>query len=774
MPSSGSGSSFRHHASHWGAFSSEVRDGAIVGVRPFEKDGEPSSYLKSMPDAVYSKSRIAKPVVRKGWLENGPGGNRDKRGAEPFVTVSWDTAFDLVANELERVKRDHGNEAIMAGSYGWASAGKFHHARSQLKRFMNCFGGFTDQVGNYSIAAGGVIMPHIVGTVSSAAVGTSWATIAERTKLMVCFGGLPTSNAQSAPGGVGAHTTSEWIQKAHNNGCEFVSVSPIRGDAPKSVESEWMSLRPNTDVAIMLAIAYVLSTESLHDRDFLNRYSVGYDQFESYVWGKTDGQPKTPQWASEISGVDADSIRSLARRMAAGRTMITCAFSLQRGDHGEQPYWMTVVLAAMLGQVGLPGGGFSMGYGSAGTNWDPLSGVGVPFIHAGRNPIKSYIPCARISDMLLHPGETYQFNGTDRVYPDIKLVYWSGGNPFHHHQDINKLLRAWQVPDTIIVNEPWWTATARHADIVLPATTTLERNDLTSSPGDRFIMAMHKAVEPVGDALNDFDIFHGIAKKLGIADAFDEGLDENGWIRSLYDEGLQFAIKQGIELPDFDTFWKQGYAEVPAPAKPFVLFEDFRNNPEARPLHTPSGKIEIFSDKIASFEYDDCPGHSIWQEPAEWLGAELAEQYPLHMISNQPRARLHSQMDQGSVSKDAKINGREPIIINRQDAINRGVRDGDTVRVFNDRGELLAGVVTSEAILPGVVALSTGAWYDPLEPGKLGSLDVHGNPNVLTLDKGTSKLAQGPISHSALVEVERYDNTLPPITVHSQPTIIEP
>ena len=701
---------YRHHTSHWGAFTAEVQDGKLVGVTPFEKDSDPSIFLKSIPDAVHSEARIAGPVVRKGWLENGPGRNREKRGAEPFVAVSWDKALDLVADELRRVKRDFGNESIMAGSYGWASAGKFHHARTQLHRFMNCFGGFTGQIGTYSAAAATTIMPHVVGTATAALAGTSSASIADNAKLLVCFGGLPLGNMQSAVGGVGDHNTQSWLREARANGCEFASISPMREDMAEFVQADWLHPRPNTDVAVMLALAHVLAAESLHDKSFLASHCVGYDRFERYVLGETDGQPKTPEWAAAISGIDADAIRSLARRMAATRTMLTCTYSLQRGDHGEQPFWMVVVLAAMLGQIGLPGGGFAMGYGSIGVNRNSARDLSVPSLPTGRNLADSSIPVARISDMLLHPGEPYQFDGMDRTYPDIKVVYWSGGNPFHHHQDLNRLIRAWQQPDTVIVNEPWWTATARHADIVLPATTSLERNDLSASAGDRFVMAMQQSVAPVGEARNDFDIFLGLAKRLGIADAFDEGQDEEAWIRHLYDQTHQFAAQRGVELPGFDAFWEQGFAEIPPPAKPFVMFDDFRSDPEEHPLRTPSGKVEIFSEKIAGFEYDDCPGHPVWQEPAEWLGAEAAKRYPLHMISNQPNTRIHSQMDQGRASRDTKIRGREPITISPDDAAARGLADGDIARVFNDRGATLAGVRVSDGILPGVVALRASHW----------------------------------------------------------------
>ena len=244
--------------------------------------------------------------------------------------------------------------------------------------------------------------------------------------------------------------------------------------------------------------------------------------------GETDGQPKDADWAAAITGVPAETIRGLARRMAATRTMITASWVLQRAHHGEQPYWAMILLASALGQIGLPGGGFGFGYGSGAGIGDPPLSFAAPAMDGIKNPINVTIPAARISDCLLHPGEPFDFNGKRGNYPDIRLVYWAGGNPFHHHQDTNKLRRAWQKPETIVVHEPWWTATARHADIVLPATTSLERNDIGGARRDKFIIAMHQAVEPVGEARNDFDIFSALAQRLGIADAYTQGPRREG------------------------------------------------------------------------------------------------------------------------------------------------------------------------------------------------------------------------------------------------------
>jgi biotin/methionine sulfoxide reductase len=331
------------------------------------------------------------------------------------------------------------------------------------------------------------------------------------------------------------------------------------------------------------------------------------------------------------------------------------------------------------------------------------------------------------------------------------------------------MVAAFQRPDTIVVHEPWWTPMARNADVVLPATTSLERNDIGASSRDRFLVKMEQAIEPVGEARNDFDIFAALAQRFGTVDAFSEGRDEMGWLRYLYDTTQEAARGAGVELPAFDAFWDTGHAEVAPPTEPYVMFADFRADPQANALKTPSGKIEIFSQTIEGFGYDDCPGHPMWLEPAEWLGADAAADYPLHILSNQPRSRLHSQLDCAEVSRATKIKGREPVWINTADAAARGINEGDVVRLFNDRGALLAGALVTDAMRPGVLQLPTGAWYDPLEPGVPGTLDVHGNPNVVTLDKGTSRLAQGPVAQTALVQVERFEGPLPDIKVFAPP-----
>src|SRR5262245_2280655 len=762
-------SRFVPHHSHWGAFQAEVSDGRVVGVQPFARDPDPSPLLEAIPQAVHSPTRIARPMVREGYLARGPE-SRAGRGHERFVPVTWERALDLVATELARVKQQHGHAALMGGSAGWGSAGIFHDARTQTRRFFAAFGGFTDQDSNYSFGAALKFLPHVLGSAQSVTGPlTSWSSIVRHGKLVVLFGGANPKNMQVAKGGCGEHSVGGWMTALARAGVEVVIVSPVRDDGPAAAKPTWVPIRPNTDTAMLLALTHTLVADGLHNQDFLARHCTGFERVLPYLMGERDGQPKDAAWAEPITGVPADTIRSLARRMAATRTMISASWSLQRADHGEQVYWAVILLAAALGQIGLPGGGFGFGYGSAAGIADAPLALGPPAMETLSNPLGRAIPAARIADCLLNPGARYDYNGKSETYPDIRLVYWAGGNPFHHHQDINRLRRAWQKPETVIVHEPWWTATARHADIVLPATTTLERNDIGASHRDAYVIAMQQAIAPVGEAKNDFAIFSVLAQRLGCEAAYTEGRDEMAWLRHLYDRWRE-RLRTNADVPDFDGFWSAGFLELPRRADEYVMLAEFRADPQLKRLATPSGRIELYSERIAGFGYDDCPAHPTWLEPAEWLGAAGA--FRLHLVSSQPRERLHSQMDMGPVSARGKVAGREAVAINPADAKKRGIVDGDVVRLFNARGACLAGAVVTDAVAPGVVRLSCGAWYDPADAGEAATC-THGNANVLTRDQGTSRLGQGPSSATVLVEVERYTGAVPPVRAFEPPLLAE-
>jgi len=748
----------RATSSHWGAFKVTTRDGRITAVSPFEADSDPPQISAVLPEAVHHRSRVARPAVRRGWLEGGPERARDKRGADGFVELPWDEALDIAATELARVQKIYGNQAIFGGSYGWASAGCFHHAPSQLHRFLNSFGGFVSSFGSYSTAAAQAIMPHVLGMnflKLMYASQNAWPMIAANTETLVMFGGINPKNSQVSMGGVTRHETAGWFKEFTGRGMRLFNVSPQITDTPRP--NDWLAIIPGTDTALMLGLAHALVGSDSVDREFLERCTVGYDRFQAYLLGETDSQPKTPEWAAGICGVPAKTIYDLAQRMATTRTLITVAWSLQRAQNGEQPFWMSATLAAMLGQIGLPGGGVGYGYGAIGGVGVPIKRLSRPAFPRGHNPISDFIPVARIADMLLNPGVAYDFNGQQRCYPDIRLVYWCGGNPFHHHQDLNRLTEAWKRPETIIVHEPWWTATARRADIVFPATTPYEREDIGRGATDPFLFHMPGLIPPVGGARDDYDIFSALASRLGIGASFTEKRDSQGWLRHLYEGFRQEGTAAGVAIPDYDTLCNQNWVELPISGDEHarIPFEAFRVDPDSAPLETPSGRIEIFSKTIDDFGYAECPGHPVWRAPDEWLGAELATNFPLHLVSPQPGDKLHSQLE----CAIADLPGARPVAvtISVRDAQQRDLSDGDLVRVFNSRGACLARAHLSAGIRDGVVALPTGAWH---EPGPDGT-DRQGNPNVLTRDQGTSRLGQGSSAHTTLVEIV-------PVTVDSE------
>ncbi len=758
----------RYTSSHWGIYEVIENGDGTFAQRPISDDPDPSDIGHDLNQESLQKLRVKQPAIRKSWLESGPGACPEKRGHEPFVEVSWGRALELVAGDLNRVRRDHGNQSIFAGSYGWASAGRFHHGQSQVHRFMNTIGGYIRHVNTYSLGAAHLIMGYIVAPMKSLmADHTSWDVMKEHTRMFVTFGGVPSKNTQVSPGGVRRHFTRGGMAGLRAAGVRIVNIGPVCDNLDDD-EAEWIPIRPNTDTAVMLGIAYVLLQEDLHDAEFLQRYCVGFDRFSRYLTGEDGTPPCTPEWAEGISGMPAERIVQLARDMAATRTMINMAWSLQRASHGEQPCWMIVTLAAMLGQIGLPGGGFGFGYGTTNALGSHYAAVPGPVFSQGRNPVEEFIPVARISDMLLKPGKEFEYEGGRHTYPDIRLVYWVGGNPYHHHQDLNRLERAWRKPETIVVHEQYWTATARRADIVLPASTVLERNDIGFANREGHLVAMRKAMPPIADARSDFDIFCGLAECMDVKDSFAEGLDELGWLRRMYDEAGERALKGGISLPSFDDFWEEGLIEIDEGAEAVVMLQSFRANPDLSPLPTPSGRIEIFSEKIESFGLADCRGHAMWFEPHEWLGGLKSGDERLHLLSDQPARRLHSQLDASAHSMAGKIRGREPVYMNPHDAEARNIRDGDIVELWNERGRCLAGAKLTDSIMPGVVRLSTGAWYDPDADGR----DKHGNPNVLTLDVGTSSFAQGSVAQSCLVHLSGPVEHPEPVTAFELPEIV--
>lgn len=457
--------------------------------------------------------------------------------------------------------------------------------------------------------------------------------------------------------------------------------------------------------------------------------------------------------------------------------MLYANWSLTRQEYGEQPFWMLITLAAMVGQIGLPGGGFGLWYSAVNNIGLERTDLKLAAMSQGQSPVQDFIPVAGISDMLLNPSADFTYNGTDHRYPDIKLVYWAGGNPLHHHQDLNRLRKAWAKPETIIVHEWCSNAHAKHADIVLPCTTSPERKDLLLSPRDPYQIWMEKVVEPPEGVLDNLEIFKRLARKLGFEQTFTEGRSQQDWLAFLQEVPREMNADLAEPLLGFDALKDAKYQYIPRPKEAFIMLEDFRQSPNAYPLNTPSGKTEVFSKTIAEFSFADCRGYPSWFEPRELLGGDTIR-HRLHLLSNQPKTKLHSQLDHGSVSQQAKIAGREPVAMHPEAVAARGLKSGDFVKVHNVRGSCICGLVVSAEVMANVIQLSTGAWYDPEYEATDKKVDdqlicKHGNPNVLTVDRGTSSRAQGPVAHSCLVEVSLFTGVLPEVSAHIPPMIAD-
>ncbi|MDU7868634.1 MAG: molybdopterin-dependent oxidoreductase, partial [Pantoea sp.] len=516
--------------------------------------------------------------------------------------------------------------------------------------------------------------------------GVSWEEIASHSDIVLAFGGLALKNSQVASGGLSEHTERDFMQQAARRGTRFISVSPLKSDLPDDARGEWLALRPGTDAAFMLGLLAVLIEEALTDEAFLARYCVGWPEMVAYLRGEEDGVVRDAHWAASICGVSHDVIRQFARQLHGKRVLVTVAHALQRAEHGEQPVWLGLVLAAALGQPGLPGGGYTYALGALGHYGKHHNLVSFPALPQGKNGIDRFIPVARIADMLLNPGTRFDYNGRQLRYPHIRLAYWAGGNPFHHHQDLARLRQAFCQLDTLIVHESAWTATARHADIVLPATMTLEREDIGGAPTDRHLIAMQPVAAPYAEARDDYTIFSELARRLGREEAFTEGRDARGWLQHHYHQLQQKLAAHQVSIPDFDTFWQQGVLTLPQLKDGGRMINAFRADPDAAPLPTPSGKIEIFSATIASFNYQNCPGHPVWREPQQKPTAD----HPFWLIANQPATRLHSQLDFGDFSLSGKRDGREVCSLNPQDAARLAIAEGDLIELYNDRGHVLA------------------------------------------------------------------------------------
>lgn len=705
---------------------------------------------RSMRRRVYNPDRLKYPMMRVG-----------KRGEGKFKRITWDEAFDLVADNLKRIVKEYGNESVYlnygTGTLGGTLAKSWPQNASLVTRLMNCYGGYLNHYNTYSTAQITTALPCTYG----GTLGNSTSDIAN-TKLLVCFGDNPAETKMSG-GGIIYHLAEA---RARSN-AKLIVIDPRYTDTAAGREDEWIPIRPGTDVALVSAIAYVLIKENMVDQEFLDKYCVGYDEktlpasapanghYKAYILGEgPDGVSKTPEWAASITGIPVDRIIKLAREIGSTKPcFITQGWGPQRHANGEMAARAVAMLPILTGNVGISGGNTG---GHSGSYWFPLAAM--PTL---TNPVKDSISVFLWTDAIERGPEMTAtkdgVRGTDKLKAPIKFIWNYAGNALiNQHSNINRtheILQDEKKCEMIVVIDTHMTASAKYADILLPGVTTSEQADLTPSyfAGNMgYLIFAEQVIKPLFECRTLYDTCQQIAKRLGVEEKFTEGKTEEDWLRHVY---AQTREKDPL-LPSFEDFRKQGIYKRKDPAGHFIAYKDFRDNPTANPLSTPSGKIEIYSEQLAKIastwelKQDEVihplPIHvstfNGWDDPKR-------AKYPLQLTGFHHKSRTHSTYGNVDVLQAA---ARQEVWINSIDASARGIKNGDRVRIFNEIGETHIEAKVTPRIIPGVTALAEGAWFAP--DGK--RIDQAGSINMLTTLR-SSPLAKGNPQHTNLVEIEK-------------------
>ena len=697
-----------------------VKDGVITRI---ETDNGEGTQLRACArgrayrQRVYAPDRLKYPLKRTG-----------SRGEGKFERITWDEALDTVAGELKRIKKDYGSESIFYVPYS-GNTGTFLHSQLAVNRLLTMFGGFTPVWGSASFW-GNLFASNITyGTLTTGHTRDDLLN----SRFIIMWGWNPAESIQST-------NTSYYLAKAKEAGIPIVSIDPRFTDSAAAFAREWIPIRPGTDTAMLIAMAHVIISTNLQDQHFLDTYTIGFDQFKAYVMGTEDGTPKTPGWAEEITGVPAATIEGLARDYATTKPSALLTLGAPgRSAFGEQFHRAASTLSAITGNIGINGGD-PAGFGLPPVGLQPLSSAGLlkdafpGNMPEGMSPKKG-IHITKAWDAILK-GKA---GGYDN---DFKMVYITNGNPVNQFLNTNKAVEALKKIEFLVVHEQFMTATARFADILLPVNTQLERNDIIRPwhSGNYYIF-LNKVIDSLYESKSDLEICTELAKKLDINGYCKKTEDE--WLRELWKEAE--GLTHTKPLVDYDTLKKKGVHKIEM-EEPAIAFKEQIADPQSNPFPTPSGKIEIFSQQLADMNNPQLPPIPQYIETWESIKDPLAEKYPLQFISTHFKRRIHSNMDNIACLKECEP---QVIWINSSDARSRNIVQGDRVRVFNQRGEVIIGVKVTERIMPGIVSLDEGAWYSPDEKG----VDRGGCCNVLLKDEHSP--AGAFCSNTCLVQVQK-------------------
>ncbi len=686
----------------------------------------------------YHPDRLKYPMKRTG-----------KRGEGKFERITWTEALDMMASELHRIKKTHGNSAILV-PYGTGSYNQTN-GRQTAARLMNLYGGSLGFYNSYSWACISRSTPYVYGTGVTGNQRQDWVN----SRYIIMWGWNP---AEMRDG-----TNSEYfLKKARDRGARIICIDPRMSMSATALADEWIPIRPGTDAALMSAMAYVIISEELHDKDFITRCCVGFDKsqmpeglegeesYRDYIFGTHDKVPKTPEWAEAITGIPKNTIIRIAREYGSIKpAMLYQGYGMQRRAYGEQPVLGGCVLAAITGNVGISGGwasGIALQADDGGPFWN--------IFPTGRNPVSAAIPVFLWTEAILRGkemGPEEGVIGTDRLDNNIKLIWCVASNILiNQHADTNRtaeILKDESLVEFIAVQDQFMTPSAKYADLVMPVCTQFEMWGLEDGwkYGDEVIL-MPKVLEPPDETKSDYQIAAELAERLGLKEEYTLGRNERDWI--------EWAVKyyrntRFPDIPDLEKLHEMNRGVYTRPVhEPRVALRDFRSDPGKYPLNTPSGKVEVFSKTLFEMNKPETiPAVPKYIQEWESPFGEESRKYPLQAIGHHYMPRVHSTHDGIDWLEEAFP---QRVFINPLDAQAREIRDGDQVMVYNDRGKIMIPCRITSKIMPGVVNIPQGAWWMPDEEG----IDRRGNVNVLTSHRWTP-LAFGNAQHTMMVEVSK-------------------
>ncbi len=729
----------------------EVKDGTVVRMLPDQDPEDSFERPKAIPCVrgrsqkwrVYSPERLKYPMKRVG-----------KRGEGKFERISWEEALDTIAAKLKEVKEKYGNEAIYYNYATGQIAGGIDNTYKgvgPIARVMHLFGGYVNFYGTYSSACYSAVLPYITAS------GSNSSDDLVNSKLVVLFAFNPLVTISGGKG-MGYHCL-----KAKEAGAKFIVIDPVYNDTAIATEAEWVPIYPGTDCALIAALAYVMVKDGTYDKEFMSTYAVGFDEdtlpegvsrnasYMAYIMGRgPDKTPKTPEWAAPITGIPAERIVKLAREIASTKP---CAMlqglGWQRRAYGEQPVRALPILAAMTGNFGVVGGGIGTRQ-SSGTN------ISIGSFPAGENPIKTSISVYMWPDFIergheMTSGPRDLIKGADKLSADMKFMWnWAGNCITNQHSDVNgtvKMLEDDTKLEFIVVSDVVMTHSAKMADILLPDTTHFEAENITGGSAEgksNFVLFNHKLIEPLYEARDVLWVAEQLADRLGLGVEFREGHEtRESWLRDI----VAVARENNEDFPTYEEFKEIGYYKKVGGGG-VVAGKAFVEDPVANPLKTPTGKIEIYSPTLEAMKNpEEIPALPKYIPEWEGVSDPLREKYPLLMGGHHSVQRSHSTFDNVAALQEAHV---QALWMNTLDAEARGIKNGDMVRVFNDRGEVRVPAYVTNRLRPGVTSLPQGAWFTPDENG----VDTRGCTNTLTKYHPTP-FAKGNPQHTNLVQVEK-------------------